>query len=38
MIGGIIFFVIEMKLGHEGQDNITQLFLELLCKFDSTHS
>ncbi|KIK08823.1 hypothetical protein K443DRAFT_671881 [Laccaria amethystina LaAM-08-1] len=30
MIGGILFFVIEMKLGHEGQDNITQLFLELL--------
>jgi hypothetical protein len=34
MIGGILFFVIEMKLGHEGQDNITQLFLELLCKLE----
>jgi hypothetical protein len=32
MIGGIIFLVIEMKLGYEGQDNVAQLFLELLCK------
>ena len=32
MIGGIPFFVIEMKLGYEGQDNVAQLFLELLCK------
>jgi hypothetical protein len=32
MIGGIIFFVIEMKLGYEGQDNVARLFLELLCK------
>ncbi|KAM6491051.1 hypothetical protein JOM56_013290 [Amanita muscaria] len=30
MIGGIIFFVIELKLGYEGQDNVAQLFLELL--------
>ena len=29
MIGGIIFFVIELK---SGQDNVAQLFLELLCK------
>ena len=32
MIGGIIFFVIELKLGYEGHDNVAQLFLELLCK------
>ena len=32
MIGGIIFLVIEMKLDYERQDNIVQLFLELLCK------
>jgi hypothetical protein len=32
MIGGIIFFVVEMKLGYEGQGNVAQLFLELLCK------
>ena len=32
MIGGVLFFVIEMKPGCEGQDNVTQLFLELLCK------
>ena len=32
MIGGVLFFVIEMKLGCEGQDNVAQLFLELLCK------
>ena len=32
MMGGIIFFVIELKLGHEGEGNIAQLFLELLCK------
>ena len=32
MIGGILFFVIEMKLGCEGQDSLAQLFLELLCK------
>ena len=31
MIGGILFFVIEMKLGYGGRDNIAQLFLELLC-------
>lgn len=30
MIGGIIFFVIKLKLGYEGQDNVAQLFLELL--------
>ncbi|KAF8625008.1 hypothetical protein AX15_005598 [Amanita polypyramis BW_CC] len=30
MIGGIIFFVIELMLGYEGQDNVAQLFLELL--------
>jgi hypothetical protein len=33
MIGGIIiFFVIEMKLAYDVQDNVAQLFLELLCK------
>jgi hypothetical protein len=32
MIGGILFLVVEMKLGYEGQGNIAQLFLELLCK------
>jgi hypothetical protein len=32
MIGGILFFVIEMKLHYDGQDNLAQLFLELLCK------
>lgn len=32
MIGGIIFLVIELKLGYEGQDSLAQLFLELLCK------
>jgi hypothetical protein len=34
MIGGILFFVIEMKLGYEGQDNVARLFLELLCKLE----
>jgi hypothetical protein len=32
MIGGILFLVIETKLGYEGKDNVAQLFLELLCK------
>ena len=32
MIGGILFFVIEMKLGYERQDNVAHLFLELLCE------
>ena len=32
MIGGILFFVIELKLLHGGKDNIAQVFLELLCK------
>jgi len=32
MVGGILFFVIEMKLGYEGKDQVAQLFLELLCK------
>jgi hypothetical protein len=32
MIGGIIFFVIELKFRYEGKVNIAQLFLELLCK------
>jgi hypothetical protein len=32
MIEGILFFVIEMKPGYEGKDNVAQLFLELLCK------
>ncbi len=32
MIGGILFLVIEMKFGYEGQRNFAQLFLELLCK------
>ncbi|KAI0248593.1 hypothetical protein BJV78DRAFT_1276522 [Lactifluus subvellereus] len=30
MIGGILFFVIKMKFGSEREDNIAQLFLELL--------
>jgi len=34
MIGGILFFVIELKLGCLAQDNIAQLFLELLCKLE----
>lgn len=32
MVGDILFFVIEMKQGYTRQDNIAQLFLELLCK------
>ena len=32
MIGGILFFVIELKLLYEGKDNIAHLFLELLCE------
>ena len=32
MIGGIILFVVELKLGYEGHDSVAQLFLELLCK------
>jgi hypothetical protein len=32
MIGGIIFLVIELKLGSVGHGNIAQLFLESLCK------
>jgi hypothetical protein len=31
-IGGILFFVIEMRLLLDGKDNVAQLFLELLCK------
>lgn len=31
MIEGIIFFVIELKSSYQGQDNVAQLFLELLC-------
>ncbi|KAF8797540.1 hypothetical protein BYT27DRAFT_7228908 [Phlegmacium glaucopus] len=30
MIGGILFFVVEMKLAYQGKDNVAQLFLELL--------
>ena len=32
MIGGTLFFVLEMKLGYQGQVNVAQLFPELLCK------
>jgi hypothetical protein len=32
MIGGILFFVIEMKQGLGSKDYVAQLFLELLCK------
>jgi hypothetical protein len=31
MIGGILFFVLEMKLGILDSDNLAQLFLEFLC-------
>jgi len=30
MIGGVIFIIVEMKLGYEGQDSIAQLLLDLL--------
>ncbi|KAI0286591.1 hypothetical protein BGY98DRAFT_929750 [Russula aff. rugulosa BPL654] len=30
MIGGILFFVIELKFSYQGKDNIAQLFLKLL--------
>jgi hypothetical protein len=32
MIGGVIFIIVEMKLGYEGQDSIAQLLLDLLCR------
>ena len=32
MIGGIIFFVVELKFNYKGGYNVAQLFLELLCK------
>jgi hypothetical protein len=31
MIGGILFFVLEMKLLGLPSDNLAQLFLEFLC-------
>jgi len=31
MIGGILFFVLEMKLLGLTSDNLAQLFLEFLC-------
>ena len=33
MIGGILFFVIELKFSYQGKNNIAQLFLKLLCKY-----
>ena len=33
MIGGILFFVLEMKLLGLPSDNLAQLFLEFLCTF-----
>jgi hypothetical protein len=35
MIGGILFFVIEAKLGMPTSNNLAQLFLELLCASSS---
>ena len=35
MIGGILFFIVELKLGYE-PDYVAQLFLELLCKPESS--
>lgn len=33
MVGGILFFVIELKLNPvNGGNNVAQLFLELLCE------
>jgi len=31
MIGGILFFIAEFKLDLSFQDNVAQLFLEMLC-------
>ena len=31
MIGGILFLVIEIKRGIPNDNNLAQLFLELLC-------
>ncbi len=31
MIGGIFFFIAEVKLDMSLEDNVAQLFLELLC-------
>ena len=33
MIGGILFFVVEFKLNCPNNDNLAQLFLELLCAY-----
>jgi hypothetical protein len=33
MIGGILFFVVEFKLGKLDTNNLAQLFLELLCMY-----
>ena len=35
MIGGILVFVIEVKLGKPSSNNLAQLFLELLCASSS---
>lgn len=32
MMGGILFLVIEKEIDYEGNENMAQLFLELLCK------
>jgi hypothetical protein len=32
MAEGILFVVVEKKFDYEGNDNIAQLFLDLLCK------
>jgi hypothetical protein len=33
MIGGILFFIAEFKLDLSLEDNVAQLFLEMLCMF-----
>ena len=33
MIGGILFFVVEFKLGIPNHNNLAQLFLEFLCAY-----
>jgi hypothetical protein len=35
MIGGILFFVIELKLDRLSKNNLAQLFLEFLCAYSS---
>ena len=38
MIGGALFLVVEMKIGLFRDDNLAQLFLELLCTLFRNHA